>query len=110
MAIIVGPITTHDSESFHPPGVTGDDWGYLVSDASLLDLEAFLTLNILTVAVSPTNVRTPLLGSNVTYVAVMTDSRDAAITAGATAMSGSATFAHAFDAPASGHGTFEPAA
>lgn len=109
MALIVGPITTHDSAAYHPPGITGDDWGYLVSDTSLLDLTTFLTLNILTVQTSPSNVRTPLLGSNVTYVAVLSAARDAAITAGATAMSGGATFANDFDAPASGHGTWEPA-
>ena len=108
MAIFVGPITTHDPSSFHPPGITGDDWGYLVSDDSLVDLETFLTLNILTIGVAPTNVRTPALGSNVTYVALMTGARTAAISAGATAVSGAAAFAKAFDAPPSGRGTWEP--
>ena len=104
MAIYVDPFITYDSDP--PPGYSGSGWAHLVSDDSLVDLTGFLTLNVLTIGTAV--VRTPLLGSNVTYAALTDDQRTAAVNAGATELSGRACFAKAFDAPPSGHGTYEP--
>lgn len=105
MAIHIGPVSTHLSTDYHPPGIVGDDWCHMVSDDSLLALEAFLTLNILTIAALNTSIRTPLLGSQVTYVALNSTQRTAAIAAGASAVpSDGKCYARAFDLPT---GTWE---
>lgn len=106
MPYYVDGVQTHDPESFHPPGITGDDWCHLVSSVSLLDLETFLTLNILTIGASPTNIRTPLLGSNCTYIALTQAQHDAARAAGAIGVPGGVCRAQAFDYP--GSGDWEP--
>lgn len=81
MPLNVSPVTTHPSESYHPPGVSGDDWGYLVSSESLLHLTLFLTEN--PSVGNAADIRTPALGSQVTYIAVSSAQRDAALAAGA---------------------------
>lgn len=110
MAIFVDPIATHGTSNTGndtvPPGITGLDWCHCISDTSLADLDAFLTLNVLTIGQPATNVRTPLLGSNMTYVGLDAAMRDAAIAAGATAQGRPWVLSHSFDA--SGGGTWEP--
>src|SRR5882672_10147164 len=102
MALNVDAYTTYDLDTPRPPGFTGDGWAHLVSDVSLVDLEAFLTLNVLTIGTVV--LRTPLLGSNVTYAVLTEAQRTAAVTAGAVELSGRACFASDFDAPSSGRG------
>lgn len=45
-------------------------WGYLVSDTSLEELQAFITDNESTVGADTANIRTPALGANCTYIAL----------------------------------------
>jgi hypothetical protein len=88
MAIRIDPVTTHTTantaDDTVPPGVTGLDWCHVISDASELELTTFLTANILTIGCLATNVRTPLLGANMTYAGLVDAQRTAAIAAGAT--------------------------
>lgn len=112
MAILVDPVITHGTSNTGndtvPPGISGLDWCHVVSDTSLTELTAWLTLNILTVGCLATNVRTPLLGSHVTYAGLTQDQRDAAVAAGATEVGGAACFAEVFDSPPNHRGTYEP--
>ncbi len=94
----VGPIATRAGTP--RPGISGTSWCYMVSDSSLVDLTAFLTLNILTIGQAPTNVRTPLLGSVLTYVGLDATMRTAALAAGASAgPTDGITRAQGFDCP-----------
>ncbi len=110
MAILIDPVATHGTSGVGndtvPPGIGGLDWCHAVSDQSLLELDAFLTLNLLTIGCSPTNVRTPLLGSLVTYVGLTAAQYTAAVAAGATAVTRKACIANAFDAGS--NSTYEP--
>lgn len=110
MAIFVDPIATHGDDNTGndtvPPGITGLDWCHIISDTSLVELEGFLTTNLLTVGQPATNVRTPLLGSNMTYAGLDDTMRTAAIAAGATAQGRPYVLSHSFDA--NGSGTWEP--
>lgn len=107
MTYFIGPVSTHLPADYHPPGITGDDWCHCVSSVSLLDLTGFLTANTLTIGALSTNIRTPLLGSNVTYIALDATQRAGAITAGASPTpSDGKCYAQAFDQP--GPGTWEP--
>lgn len=87
MAIWIDQIVTHSSsgtgDDTVPPGITGLDWCHLISTVSLLELEAFVTLNLLSLGVVVANVRTPLLGSRSTYIGLDATQRVAAIAAGA---------------------------
>lgn len=109
MAIFVDNVTTHGDSNqgndFVPPGISGLDWGHIISDTSLLDLDTFLTTNLLTVGQPATNVRTPALGSNMTYAGITDAMRTAALAAGATAQGRVWVLSHSFDA---GPGTWEP--
>lgn len=106
MSIYIGPVSTHSPSDYHPPGITGDDWCHMVSDTSLVDLTVFLTTNVLTIGALTSDVRTPLLGSCVTYIALSSAQRSAAITAGASAVpSDEKCYGKAFDRPS---GTWEP--
>lgn len=109
MAIYIDPCTTHGTSGTGndtvPTGVSGLDWCHAISDSSLLELETFLTVNLLTVGCLATNVRTPLLGSNMTYVGLTDAQRSAAIAAGAIAQGRLYVLSHSFDA---GPGTWEP--
>lgn len=103
MSYYIGPVATYLSTDYHPPGITGDEFCHCVSSVSHLDLTAFLTANMLTIGASPTNIRTPALGSLVTYIALTAAQRTAAIAAGASATpSDGKCRAQAFDAPALG--------
>ena len=110
MAILIDPVITHGSSNTGndtvPPGITGLDWCHIVSDTSLLDLTSFLTLNLLTIACPVANVRTPLLGSNITYAGLDQTQYNAAITAGATAVNKRVCVSHAFDS--NGQALYEP--
>lgn len=98
MTMYVGPIATRTGTP--PPGITGTDWCYMVSDSSLLDLTGFLTTNLPTIGQAPTNVRTPAVGSVLTYVGLDATMRAAAIAAGATAApTDGLTRAQGFDCP-----------
>lgn len=109
MAIYVDDVTTHGTSNTGndtvPPGITGLDWCHIISDTSLLELDTFLTANLLTIGQPATNVRTPLLGSNMTYAGLDAAQRTAAIAAGATAQGRLYVLSHSFDA---GSGTWEP--
>lgn len=113
MSIIIDQVKTHDltppvsGDNTVPPGITGTDWCHICSDTSLLDLTTFLTVNLLTIGCSPTNVRTPLLGSNVTYAGLNATQRAAAIAAGASPQRQTYVIANVFDAQ-SPPGTYEP--
>jgi hypothetical protein len=101
MTLFVGPVTAHAPEDFHPPGITVDSWCYLVSTVSLANIEDFVTLNAGTIGASTGDIRTPALGSLVTYIALTADQRTAAVTAGASpAPTDGKCRAKAFDAPA----------
>lgn len=110
MSILIDPVTTHGTSGTGnntvPPGITGLDWCHIVSDASLLELTTFLTLNVLTIACAPTNARTPLLGSNITYAGLTSAQYTAAVTAGATAVNHWACVAQAYDS--NGQSMYEP--
>lgn len=82
-----------------PPGITGDSWCHLVSTTSLVELETFLTTNILTIACPPTNIRTPLLGSNQTYAGLDATQHTAAVAAGAIPKRQVTTATTGFDSP-----------
>lgn len=100
MTRYVGPVSTHASTDFHPPGIPEDslDWCHLVSNVSHLDLLSFLSANADTIGTRLENVRTPANGSTVTYCALTADQRDAAIAAGAGATpSDGKCHAQAFD-------------
>lgn len=109
MAIYVDDVTTHGTSGTGndtvPPGISGLDWCHVISDASLLELDTFLTTNVLTIGCLATNVRTPLLGSNITYAGLTDAQRTAAIAAGASAAGRLYVLSHSFDA---GAGTWEP--
>lgn len=87
MTIYVDGIVTHgtggNGDDTVPPGISGLDWAHAVSDANALELTTFLTLNVLTIGQLATNVRTPLLGSLMTYVGLDATMLAAAIVAGA---------------------------
>ncbi|HSR79114.1 MAG TPA: hypothetical protein VLN57_21250 [Xanthobacteraceae bacterium] len=110
--IIIDQIFTHGSggtgDDTVPPGITGLDWCHLVSTTSLVELTAFLTLNLLTIGQPITNVRTPLLGSEQTYAGLDATMRAAAITAGASPNRIPYVRSNGFDAPASGPPYWEP--
>lgn len=84
MTRYVGPVVTHSPAEFHPPGIPVDslDWAHLVSNVDEADLLSFLSANLGTMGVPPESVRTPTLGSNVTYVALTAAQRTSAIAAG----------------------------
>lgn len=109
--IIIDQVVTHGTggtgNDTVPTGVTGLDWCHITSDTSLLELTTFLTLNILTIGCLATNVRTPLLGSNMTYAGLVSAQRTAAITAGASPQRASYVVDHTFDTPGPGS-TYEP--
>lgn len=109
--ILIDQVVTHGSggtgNDTVPPGISGLDWCHIVSDTSLLELTTFLTVNILTIGCAPTNVRTPLLGSNMTYAGLTASQRTAAITAGASPQRPMYLVDHCFDSPGSGS-TYEP--
>lgn len=111
MTIYIDSVTTHGTsgvgDDTTPPGVTPPDWCVAVSDASLLDLTAFLTLNVLTVGQPATNVRTPLLGSLMTYVGLSQAQATAAIAAGAALVTERFLKMNCFDSPG-WRSTFEP--
>ena len=110
MAIFVDPVITHGTDNLGndtvPPGITGLDWCHIVSDTSLLELTTFLTANLLTIGQPATNVRTPLLGSLITYAGLTQAMHDAAIAAGATEQNKRYVVAHAFDS--NGGSVYEP--
>lgn len=103
MTIIIDQVKTHSStppingDDTVPPGITGLDWCHICSDTSLLELTTFLTLNILTIGCLATNVRTPLLGSFVTYAGLTATQRGAAIAAGASPQRQQYMIPHCFD-------------
>ncbi|HZJ61964.1 MAG TPA: hypothetical protein VFD36_00460 [Kofleriaceae bacterium] len=120
MTILIDQTLTHDSDNTGnntvPPGITGLSWCHLASGAapreglgagSLDELEAFLTDNFSTIGCSTANIRTPALGSNVTYCGLSEAQRTAAIAAGAKAQRLTYIIEHVFDAqdPSS---TYEP--
>src|SRR5678815_4188099 len=111
MAIIIDQITDHDGSNIGdntvPPGITGSLWCHVVSTSSLLELEAFLTDNLLTIGQSSTNIRMPILGSNVTYAGLDPDQRDAAIAVGASPQRRQFVIANVFDHQ-DPPGTYEP--
>jgi hypothetical protein len=111
MAIFLDNNVTHGETDIGgntttPPGITGPDWCHAISDVSLQELTDFLDGNPGIGQVS-TNIRTPDLGSQITYVGLDPDMRDAAVLAGATAMGRVWTLSHSFDADAS-KGAYEP--
>lgn len=89
-----------------PPGITGLVWARAVSTDSLVELDAFLTTNLLTIGQPATNVRTPALGSHITYVGLSDAQRTAAVAAGATEADWNTVMAQAFDC--NGQTTYEP--
>ncbi len=95
---VITHLPTGTGDDTVPPGITGLDWCHLVSTESLLELEAFLTTNILTVQCPPTNVRTPILGSRSTYAGLSEQQRAAAIVAGAVPRRTPAVMTGSFDA------------
>ena len=100
MTRYIGPVTTHPTTDFHPPGIPEDsqDWCHLVSNVSYDDLLSFLSDNAGTIGARLENIRTPAEGSNVTYIALTADQRAAAITAGAGATpSDGKCYAQCFD-------------
>lgn len=100
MTRYVGPVSTHTSTDFHPPGIpeASLDWCHMVSNVSDEDLKSFLSANAEALGVSLENIRTPANGSTVTYVALTADQRTAALTAGAAAApSDGKCHAQAFD-------------
>lgn len=113
MAIFVDASVTHGTggtgDDTQPPGISGLDWGHAVSDQDALELTTFLTTNILTVGQLATNVRTPLLGSNMTYVGLDATMIAAAITAGATDKGSDPRYLkkNCFDSP-NWRSTYEP--
>lgn len=100
--IVIDQVRTHEDtntgDDTVPPGITGLDWCHLVSTVSLLELEAFLTLNLLTLGVLIENVRTPLLGSRCTYIGLDAAACAAAIAAGAVPNRQPYVATHSFDA------------
>jgi hypothetical protein len=110
MTIMVDPTRTHGTSGVGnetvPPGIVGLDWCHICSDVDELELTAFLTLNLLTVACPATNVRTPLLGSSITYAGLDDTQRTAAVAAGATEVNKWVCISHAFDS--NGQATYEP--
>jgi hypothetical protein len=120
MPIWIDPVITHDTEpsggnNTVPPGISGQDWAHLVSattdegTGSLLELEAFLTANILTIGQPSTNIRTPLplgLGSLITYAGLDATMYAAAVAAGAHEGNKRFVVAHAFDS--NGGSVYEP--
>lgn len=111
MAIFIDQIMTHGNSNTGddtvPPGISGLDWCHMVSTVSLAELTTFLTVNLITVQCPPSNVRIPLLGSNMTYVGLDTNQRDAAIAAGASPQRRQTLVAACFDSPGPGS-TYEP--
>lgn len=100
MTRYIGPVITHPTTEFHPPGIPEDsqDWCHLVSNVSYDDLLAFLSNNAATIGARLENIRTPAAGANVTYIALTADQRDAAIAAGAgMAPSDGKCYAQCFD-------------
>lgn len=87
MAIIIDQVRTHEAtgtgDDTVPPGIPDLDWCHVVSTTSALELETFLTVNILTIGVAAANIRTPLLGSRCTYVGLGAAAHNAAVAAGA---------------------------
>lgn len=92
MSIIIDQIKTHGTggtgDDTVPPGITGLDWCHICSGAapgeppgtgSLLELETFLT----GIGFDISNIRTPILGSFVTYAGLNAAQHAAAIAAGA---------------------------
>jgi hypothetical protein len=98
--------STNDGNNTVPPGITGLVWARAVSTVDLAELEAFLTANILTIGQPATNIRTPALGSLITYVGLDATMRTAVVAAGATEDSWPNVRDQAFDV--NGHTTYEP--
>lgn len=73
----------HSPFDTRPPGITGDMWGYLVSDTSLEELQTFLTDFSTAIGADLANIRTPDLGANCTYIALDPDQMIAARASGA---------------------------
>jgi len=94
MTRYLGPLVSHQPSDYHPPGIDPgiDEWCHLVSNVDQADLEAYLTDNIATIGCSPAN------GANVTYVALTSAQRDAALAVGCgVAPSDGKCYAQAFD-------------
>lgn len=104
--IIIDQVRTHgDSNTGDdtvPPGIVDLDWCHVVSTVSQAELEAFLTDNFMTIGCPVENVRTPALGSLMTYAGLSDDQRTAAVLAGASPQRPPYVAAHAFDSPGSG--------
>lgn len=111
MAIYVDSIVTHDTDNSGndtvPPGISGQDWCHIVSDSSFFELFGFLTFFVLSIGQSPTNIRTPLLGSLITYAGLNADMRAAAVAAGAIEKGRLFVVSHSFDSGDSS--LYEPA-
>lgn len=112
MAILVDSLRTYDpinngGNSTQPPGISGNTWCHCVATDSLVELETFLTLFFATVEQPPTSIRTPLLGSNLTYVGFDQNMRDAAVAAGADEVGRIYCLSHSFDS-SDDAGTYEP--
>lgn len=109
MAIWVDPVTTHDIDNTGndtvPPGISGLDWCHCVSDTSLAELEDFLDANP-GIGQSSANVRTPAIGSLITYAGLDQAMHDAAIAAGASERNKRFVVSHAFDSD--GQSVYEP--
>lgn len=100
MAILLDPVTTHNTDNLGndtiPPGITGLDWCHLVSDTSLAELTAFLDAHP-EIGQPSSNVRTPAIGSLITYAGLDQAMHDAAIAAGAVENNKRFVVSHAFD-------------
>jgi hypothetical protein len=105
-ATVVGHRSSNTGNNTVPPGISGLVWARAVSTDSLVELETFLTTNLLTIGQPSTNVRTPLLGSNITYVGLSDAQRIAAVAAGAIEHDWATVMGAAFDA--NGQTTYEP--
>lgn len=111
MAIFLDSNVTHGTvdiggNTTTPPGITGPDWCHAISDKDQQELIDFLDANP-GIGQPSTNIRTPDLGSLITYVGLDPDMRDAALLAGATAMGRVWTLSHSFDS-ADSKGSYEP--
>lgn len=108
--IMIDQLVTHSSSNTGddtvPPGVTGLQWCHVISTVSGLELTTFLTVNLLAIGCSPTNIRTPP-SSLMTYVGLNPGERDAAITAGASVQRRQTLTAACFDSPGPGS-LYEP--
>lgn len=103
--ITIDQVRTHEDtgtgDDTVPTGITGLDWCHLISTSSIVELEGFITLNLLTLGVLIANIRTPALGSQSTYVGMTQAQHDAAVLAGAVPNRQTYVQSHSFDAQTS---------